>query len=211
MKSLYNPPQILKKLFPKFIWHSHINKILITFDDGPNPGTTEMILKELQNHKVKSVFFCVGNNVDKYSTLAKEIISEGHTIANHTYNHKKVSRLSQTKRIDEINRCAQIFEDKLSYRTKYFRPPHGRFNLNLAQELEEMNLKNVMWSLLTYDYKNDLRIVKKSAENYLENNSIVVLHDNKKSKDIIIDSINVILENASNQNFQIGIPDECLK
>ena len=68
-----------------------------------------------------------------------------------------------------------------------------------------------MWSLLTYDYKADLNLVKKSAQNYLESNSIVVLHDNLKSKDIIIDAINIIFEEAEKKNYSIGNPDECLK
>lgn len=211
MRTLYNPPQILKKIFPKFIWESLPDKVLLTFDDGPVPGTTESILKELQEHSVKAIFFCVGNNIKKYPSLAKEIISEGHTLANHTFNHKKVNQLSRTERIEEINTCSKIIQEKLSYEVKYFRPPHGRFNFKLVKELEEINLKNVMWSLLTYDFKNDIKLVRKASEKYLEKNSIVLLHDNKKSEDIIIDSINIILEAADRKNYLIGTPEECLK
>ena len=210
MKSLYNPPKILKWMFNNFIWKSSIDKILLTFDDGPLLGNTETILNELQNHSIKAIFFCVGNNVAINHSLAQEIISEGHTIGNHTYNHKRVQMLSKSERVDEIKRCSEIIKDKLTYEVKYFRPPHGRFNFNLANELGEMNLQNVMWSMLTYDYKNNFDIVKKSAQ-YLEKNSIIVLHDNKKSQPIIIDSIKYLVDEIHKRNFEIGTPEECLK
>ena len=53
-----------------------------------------------------------------------------------------------------------------------------------------------MWSLLTYDYKNDINIVKFAINNYLNSNSIIVLHDSNKSKNIIADSIKYIVEAA---------------
>ena len=74
-----------------------------------------------------------------------------------------------------------------------------------------MNLKAVMWSLLTYDYKNDFNIVKFAVRKYLEKNSIIVLHDSLKSKNIILESINYIVEESSRRGFQIGVPAECLK
>jgi len=72
-------------------------------------------------------------------------------------------------------------------------------------------MKNVMWSLLTYDYKNDLSIVKYSVKKYLRKNSIIVLHDSLKSKDIICDSIKFIAEEAAQKGFEFGEPEECLK
>jgi peptidoglycan/xylan/chitin deacetylase (PgdA/CDA1 family) len=152
----------------------------------------------------------VGNNIEKNPSLAQEIIGEGHTIGNHTYNHKQIHKLSKTERLDEINKCSEIIKDKLTYEVKYFRPPHGRFNFNLSNELGEMNLQNIMWSMLTYDYKNKFSTVKKSAQ-YLEKNSIIVLHDNKKSQPIIIDSIKYLVDEIHKRNFKIGTPEECLK
>jgi len=198
-------------MFPHFIWGSSSDRILLTFDDGPLKGNTEIILEQLQKYSIKSIFFCVGNNVQKNPSLAKEIIDEGHVLANHTFNHTKINRLSRDERLNEIEKCTRIIQERLSYEVEYFRPPHGRFNYNFAEELNEVNLKNVMWSLLTYDFKNDITLVKKSVENYLEKNSIILLHDNKKSKDIVVDSINIILDKVNRENYSIGTPEECLK
>ena len=67
MKYLYDPPGILKVMFSGFYWNTNNNKILLTFDDGPNPETTEIILKRLSEEKIKAMFFCVGENIKKYS------------------------------------------------------------------------------------------------------------------------------------------------
>ena len=76
--------------------------------------------------------------------------------------------------------------------------------------MKKHDLKNVMWSLLTYDYKNDLSIVKFAIEKYLKHNSIIVLHDSNKSKSIISDSISLIADEVRKRNYQFGGADECL-
>jgi len=68
-----------------------------------------------------------------------------------------------------------------------------------------------MWNLVTYDYKNDWEKVKFAVDNYLQNNSVIVLHDSNKSKDVIIDSIKYIVDTAADRGFKFGEPEECLK
>ncbi|MDT3697202.1 MAG: polysaccharide deacetylase family protein [Ignavibacterium sp.] len=210
MKYLYDPPGILKTIFRKYYWNTTNNKVLITFDDGPNPDTTEIILKRLDEENIKALFFCVGENVQKYHSLAKQILAEGHLIGNHTYNHKVLSKISADEKLFQIENTNRIAEKELGYKIKYFRPAHGRFQLSTASLLNEYNLKNVMWSLLTYDYKNDLEVVNFAVKKYLRNNSIIVLHDSIKTKRIIQDSISIVIDEVNNRNFQFGEADECL-
>lgn len=211
MKYLYNPPKIIKLIFNDFIWNSNTDKILLTFDDGPNPGTTEIILNILEKNKINAVFFCVGNNIKKYPALCKTVISAGHTIGNHTFNHKITTKLSKNEFDNEVDSVSKLLKEELNYEMRYFRPPHGKFNFKTKRELKRKNLKNIMWSLMTHDYKNDLNLVKFAVRKYLNKNSIIVLHDNLKSKDIIESSIQFILEESEKKNFKIGKPAECLK
>jgi peptidoglycan/xylan/chitin deacetylase (PgdA/CDA1 family) len=184
---------------------------LISFDDGPNPYTTEIILNELEKYSIKSIFFCVGENMERYPTIAKEILTQGHEIGNHTYRHKMITKLTQTEIISTIEKVQQISLHNFDYNINYFRAPYGKIKLNLSKTLSSFKLKNVMWSLLTYDYKNDLNIVKFVLDKYLNANSIIVLHDSNKSKDVIVDSIKAIVEIAEVKKYQIGNPSECLK
>ena len=113
MRYKYNPPAIIKKVFNDFIWETSNNKILLTFDDGPNPGTSEMILSELDNHKIKAAFFFVGNNIQNYPELAKEIFNNGHLVANHTVNHKIITKLPVKLAKNAIQKSNKISEEVL--------------------------------------------------------------------------------------------------
>lgn len=211
LKYYYNPPVIVKKVFRYFQWNSVNNKILITFDDGPNPNTTKLILNELEKHSIKAIFFCVGENLEYYPEIAEDILLSGHEIGNHTYSHQLITKIDKKLLYQSIANVQNIMLKKFEYEINYFRPPHGRFNLSSNKTIAEFDLINVMWSLLTYDYKNNLNIVKFAVNNYLKKNSIVVLHDSNKSKDIIVNSIKLIVEEVEKKKYQIGRPAECLK
>ncbi len=210
MKYLYNPPILLKKIFNDFNWNTINQNILLTFDDGPNPETTEVILKKLNDEKIKALFFCVGNNVQKYPELVNQIKAEGHSFGNHTFDHKILNQISIEEKVQQIFSVNNLFQEKFNIKLKYFRPPHGKFQLSTDRLLKKFELKNVMWSLLTYDYKNDLSIVKFAVEKYLKQNSIIVLHDSNKSKEIINDSISFIADEVRKNNYQFGEANECL-
>ncbi len=210
MKYLYNPPVILKKIFSDFSWNTNNGKVLLTFDDGPNPGTTEIILKKLSEEKIKALFFCVGENVRRYPELIKQIKDEGHSFGNHTFNHKILNKISEEEKDFQITAVNKIFKDQFDVNLKYFRPAHGRFQLSTSSLMKKHQLKNIMWSLLTYDYKNDLSIVKFAVEKYIKSNSIIVLHDSIKSKNIISDSISFIADEVRKRNYQFGEAEECL-
>lgn len=211
MNLFYNPPILVKKLFRDYYWTTSNNKILLTFDDGPTVELTELILKTLNEYNIKALFFCVGQNIERNSELAEEIIKQGHSIGNHHYSHKSLLKLSKEDQVSEIKKCNDAMFNKLGIEPVYYRPPYGRYRLSTNKLLKKFKLKNIMWSLLTYDYKNDFNLVKFAVDKNLKSNSIIVLHDNIKSKDIIIDSIRYIAEQADKKGYSFGEPAECLK
>ncbi len=209
-KIKYVPPLLFQKIFPKTIWESQVDKILFTFDDGPNPETTQIILAKLNEHSIKAIFFCVGENIERYPELAKQIVDEGHLIGNHTQTHKNINFFNREAN-SNIAKCSEIIKERVGMEPNYFRPPYGRIGLRTEKLMKQNGLKNVMWSLLTYDYKNDINIVKFAIEKYLRSNSIVVLHDSNKSKQIIGESIDFIVDRIKVSGYEIGEPAECLK
>jgi peptidoglycan/xylan/chitin deacetylase (PgdA/CDA1 family) len=211
LKYLYNPPILLKKAFSSFKWNSSGGKVLLTFDDGPTPEATGVILRVLREKKIKAAFFCVGNNVKKHPVLMDQILSEGHLVGNHTLNHKQLPKLTYTESLYEINAFSLLLGEKHNYEVRYFRPPHGKFKFNTPSLVRKCGLINVMWSLLTYDFRGDIKKVKFAVDKYLQKDSIVVLHDSLKSSNIIEDSVNFILETAGKRGYEIGEPAECLK
>lgn len=198
-------------MFSDFYWTTLNNKILLTFDDGPTIETTELILKTLGELNIKTVFFCVGQNLKRNPEIAKEILKHGHSIGNHNYSHKSLTKLSIDSQISEIKKCNDVMRHKIGIEPVYYRPPYGKFRLNTNKLLKEFRLKNIMWSLITYDFRNDLNLVKLAVDKNLKSNSIIVLHDSIKSKDIVVESIRYISDKASEKGYSFGEPAECLK
>jgi peptidoglycan/xylan/chitin deacetylase (PgdA/CDA1 family) len=211
MKSLYTPPKIVKQFFPQFIWQSSTNKILLTFDDSPNTETTLQLLKKLSNHSIKALFFCVGESSKLNKSLIQEIASEGHIIGNHTYSHRSVMLKPKSIIKKELTKSNEVLEDIIGSKVVYFRPPYGQFDFRTSKIAVEFGLKTVMWTLLTFDYKNDSNIVKFAIENFMQENSIVVMHDSLKSKEIIDNSLDRLTNHCIEKGFEIGEPAECLK
>ena len=80
------PPKFVQWLFPDIVWRiEDEDGIYITFDDGPTPGVTEWILATLKKYDAKATFFVLGKNVELYPDLYEKILSEGHSVGNHTY------------------------------------------------------------------------------------------------------------------------------
>mgnify|MGYP001021083176 CR=1 FL=1 len=80
-------PGFVKSLFPNFIWNIDTEKkeLYLTFDDGPTPEITNWVLETLNDFDAKATFFCIGNNIEKYPEIFQKIITEGHSIGNHTF------------------------------------------------------------------------------------------------------------------------------
>jgi peptidoglycan/xylan/chitin deacetylase (PgdA/CDA1 family) len=211
VRAKYNPPYFVKKLFSDFIWETSNDKILLTFDDGPTEVATPKILSILKEKKIKAIFFCVGDNIKKHPELAAKILKEGHTIGNHTMNHKLLTRMSREESIEELVSFNKLINDRFNNIVKYFRPTHGRFNLKTNNILKERSMKCVMWSLLTYDFENSFEKVKYAIDNYLQNNSLIVFHDNVKCSEIIEKSLSYTIDRVYKKGFEFGEPEDCLK
>jgi len=207
---LYKPPQIARRIFSKFQWQSKCDKILLTFDDGPTPHVLPLILDFLQKHNLQAAFFLVGSNIAKNPALAKEILSAGHLLANHTQNHQDIILCSKEKVLTEISDCSAELLKICGEQPAYFRPPHGRVDWRTARFMQEQNLKCVMWSLLTGDFTNNRQLACNLVKKHLSANSIVTLHDNIKAKEILTAVLETVLETADKKGFILGTPVECL-
>ena len=101
------------------------NKVVITFDDGPDPEWTPKILDVLKAKHATATFFLIGIQADKFSGLAKRIYSEGNTIGNHTFTHPDVTNMSTPLIKAELNLTERLFASMLGVRTTLMRPPYA--------------------------------------------------------------------------------------
>jgi peptidoglycan-N-acetylglucosamine deacetylase len=101
------------------------NKVVLTFDDGPDPNWTPKILDVLKSKNAQATFFLIGIQTDKFSGLAERIYNEGHTIGNHTFTHPDVSNISSTYMKVELNLTERLFASLVGVRATLMRPPYA--------------------------------------------------------------------------------------
>jgi len=123
------------------------NQIALTFDDGPTPGVTDLILDELKRRDLKATFFMIGRHIAAAPKLARRVLAEGHEIGNHTYTHPKLTTLPDTAVEAEIQKTQDIIAETLNFRSAWFRPPYGLLRQNQAPMLKAKNLGIVLWNV----------------------------------------------------------------
>ena len=112
--------------------------IAITFDDGPYPLYTPLLLEILKHYKVKATFFVVGIHVREYPSLARQIVRDGHEIANHTNRHRRERDLTQAELSEEILACEVAIEDVTGQKPRLFRPAGGNLSTDGVQTVQNL-------------------------------------------------------------------------
>ncbi|MFN7986799.1 MAG: glycosyltransferase [Thermoanaerobaculia bacterium] len=100
-------------------------KVVLTFDDGPDPRWTPQILDILAREKAPAVFFLIGINADLEPRLLSRIRREGHEIGNHTFSHPNISTIGGAQFRFEMNATERLLESRLGVSTLLFRPPYA--------------------------------------------------------------------------------------
>lgn len=209
-KYYYVPPVPLRKIFRSVIWNSTTDNILLSIDDGPSGSYTTGILKTLAESGGKALFFVTADSALKNRHLIKEILAEGHSIGNHSLSHKRLRFASKSVLKREIVESKSVIEEITGAQVRYFRPPYGSFDPYVLRAITESGQKCVMWSLLSADYLGNTGETVKIVKSYLNSNSIVVFHDNYKSRKIIVESLKSTFKAANEKQFKIGDPSLCL-
>ncbi|WP_179009089.1 polysaccharide deacetylase family protein [Winogradskyella forsetii] len=216
-------PDFVKTLFPNFIWNIDTkNKALyLTFDDGPTPEITDWVLQTLKDYDAKATFFCIGNNIEKHPEIFQNIIDEGHSIGNHTYNHLKGWKHTTTDYIKDVEKTQRHLNSKFQtlnsktqdsqfdnlefedWNLKLFRPPYGKFKSKQSKQIQELDYKIVMWDVLSYDWDQSVseEACLKNVTSVAKEGSIIVFHDSVKASRNLMYVLPKVLEYYSARGF----------
>ena len=155
--------------------HQEKQKIALTFDDGPHPSGTPVLLDGLAERNVKVTFFVIGENAVKYPKLLTREAEEGHIIGNHTYSHVDLTKMSQEAAECELEKTNAAIEAVTGKKTEYMRPPYGAWEKEME---EKTGMMAVLWNVdpLDWNTDNETEIVNKVVTE-TEENDIILLHD----------------------------------
>ena len=177
--NVYSAPFWIRAIYPKgLVWRVPTSRkeVFLTFDDGPVPEVTPLVLSILKKYNVKATFFCVGENVQKYPEVFDLLLKEGHAVGNHTFHHIKAWKTDCNAYLSEVEQCNVLVKSSL------FRPPYGQIKRKIARNLAK-NYSIIMWSALTGDY-NKMLSGHQCLANAVSNTapgSIIVFHDSLKA------------------------------
>ena len=185
----------LKKYNSYFVGDENQKVIYLTFDCGFEAGYTEKMLDILKKHNVKSTFFVVGNYLTSSPDIVKRMEKEGHIVANHTYSHPDMSKISDEKSFKEELLKTEAEYEKITGKKmqKFYRPPRGKFSENNLKMANNLGYKTIFWSLAYVDWYQDKQPSKDEAFSKLiprmHPGSIVLLHNTSKTNGEILDEL----------------------
>ena len=125
--------------------------VALTFDDGPNPDATPVILDALAERGVKATFFVLGRHAERWPDLVRRAASEGHAIGNHGYYHRTLHFKSPRYVRDDLSRGTHAIEHASGVHPSLFRAPHGFRNPWVTAIARSLGQRTVGWSLGVWD------------------------------------------------------------
>lgn len=150
--------------------------IALTFDDGPDPHRTPIVLDALKKHNMKATFFVLGWRATRYPALVKRIFDEGHTVANHTYNHP--AKPSEAAGLNEILKTQEAIKKACGKYPTIFRPPYGIRESWTAKLARHRLMPSVIWTMSSGDTAvNDSYKVYRNVVFTPRPGDVVLLHD----------------------------------
>jgi peptidoglycan/xylan/chitin deacetylase (PgdA/CDA1 family) len=154
------------------------HRIALTYDDGPTPGVTDLILKDLAKRNLHATFFMIGRKAAEYKSLAAEVAAAGHELANHTWSHPRLDRLSDAGVHAELQKCQDILAEISGKAPVWFRPPYGAFRKKQGCIPKSKDLGVTYWSVDPRDWARPgaARVIH-TIDREVFPGAIILLHD----------------------------------
>lgn len=188
------------------------NTIFLTFDCGYENGNTEKILDALAAHDAKATFFIVGHFLETAPDLVKRMVEEGHTVANHTYDHVDMSAVDAQKFEDQLASLATAYYELTGKKlASLYRPPQGKYTLESLERAKQAGYLTVFWSLAYMDWDNNAQPTKEEAFAKLlpriHDGAIVLLHNTSNTNGDIMDEL---LTKWEEMGYCFGVLEDAL-
>lgn len=203
----------LAKYNAYYVADTEEKKLYLTFDCGYENGNTEAMLDALKKHNAKATFFVVGHYLETAPDIVKRMVSEGHTIGNHTYHHPDMSKISDAatfqKEVDDVRTCyKELIGEEMPM---YYRPPQGKYSLSNLQMAKDLGYSTFFWSLAYVDWNVDNQPAKSEAMEKLTKRvhpgAVVLLHNTSKTNAEVLDEL---LTEWEEMGYTFGTLDELL-
>lgn len=190
--------------------------VALTFDDGPHPDVTPRLIDMFARHGAQATHFLVGAAAEARPGLVHALTDAGHEVANHTYSHRSLVRLSQEERRAELTEG----RDALGPRSNnLMRPPYGHFDMECARDVHGLGMRCVMWTRHISDWEPATAdTLTKRLRTAIAPGNIVLLHealytataDNRRDRQAMLEAVDTVLGEMAGK-VRFGTLTELLK
>jgi len=152
-------------------------EIALTFDDGPSPLATPLLLAILHRYRVHATFFVIGEHARAYPYLMAEMAARGHEVGDHTFHHPNMTTVDSTTVAGEIERTAAVIQETAGRPPQWFRPPGGDYTVKVADAARRAGMGLAMWTENSGDWAlPPAKIVAERVLVRVQRGSIILLH-----------------------------------
>jgi len=198
----YRPFPLASLIYPEALFRmkSSGREICLTFDDGPDPVTTEKILRILERHGIKAIFFCTGEKASRMPELTTSIRTAGHLTGNHGYLHPDGFRTSPEKYLKDVMDAVPFTSGSL------FRPPYERMIPSQYRMLRK-KFRIIMWDLMVYDFDSEFASARslETLSKMIRPGTVVALHD--KAAATASDFLEEFITYSLSAGYRFVLPD----
>jgi peptidoglycan-N-acetylglucosamine deacetylase len=176
--ALFWPP-LRRRLTPGLAGVGAPGHIALTFDDGPNPVSTPLFLRELDKHGIRATFFLLGNELVDQPALVREMAAAGHEIALHGWRHRRMVWYGPRRTYDEMARGRDLIGCITGTSPRWFRPPYGVLTSSVLVAARKLELTPVLWTCWGWDWsaRSTPDSVFRTVTRDLSGGGTVLLHD----------------------------------
>ena len=148
--------------------------IALTFDDGPGEYTEELLNCLVENN-AKATFFMLGQNVEAYPEIAKELSDAGMELGNHSYSHPDLVTIGAEAAAQQVSNTDAALKAATGFEATVMRPPGGSFNDSVKAAIDH---PLIIWSIDTRDWatKSEEQTYQVVMDN-AQDGSVVLMHD----------------------------------
>lgn len=180
--------------------------IALTFDDGPNPLTTPILLDGLAQRNVKATFFMLGMCIENNQEIVKRMYKEGHDIGNHSYSHKNLPKIKNADAKVQYNKPNEILNSIIGTGSTLFRPPYGNYNQSIK---EFITTPIILWNIDPEDWKyKDADGISKHIVDRARDGDIILLHDIYATS---VEAAFKVIDTLQEQGFKFVTVDELIR
>ena len=184
--------------------NTSLPEIALTFDDGPNPYYTPLVLDVLKKYNVKATFFCIGRQVAAYPALVKQEYMAGHIVGNHTWSHPDMALLSSANDNLQLVNTSRAIQEAIGVQPIYFRPPYGVMTVPALTQAYHLGLTTVIWNDEARDWQlPGMNVIVERILGLARDGAIVLLHDGGGNRSQTVAALPYIITGLRARGFHL--------